>query len=108
MCPVRSVTYLSGRSQSREQRFPPISSFCSHKRLQLGAFAPFDVDRVIGDFDVPGYVTCLRLLDAKTDGADWEEVARIVLHRDPAGDEARREGHLRAPNGFRLGDTGAS
>jgi hypothetical protein len=25
----------------------------------------------------------LRLLDAEADGADWREVAVIVLHRDP-------------------------
>jgi len=40
----------------------------------------------------------MRLLDAQADGADWEEVARIVLHRDPAGDAERTrlcwESHL--------------
>lgn len=29
----------------------------------------------------------LRLLDADAEGADWREVARIVLHRDPDADE---------------------
>ena len=29
------------------------------------------------------FVTYLRLLDADAEGADWHEVARIVLHRDP-------------------------
>ena len=38
--------------------------------------------------DLTGYdeqhlVTYLRLLDAEEDGADWTEVARIVLHLDP-------------------------
>jgi hypothetical protein len=28
-------------------------------------------------------VTYLRLLDADAEGADWQEVARIVLHIDP-------------------------
>ena len=28
-------------------------------------------------------ITYLRLLDAESDGADWNEVARIVLHLDP-------------------------
>ena len=28
-------------------------------------------------------VTYLRLLDADTEGADWREVARVVLHIDP-------------------------
>jgi len=43
-------------------------------------------------------VTYLRLLDADAEGADWQEVARIVLHLDPQSqpDVARRtyESHL--------------
>lgn len=49
-------------------------------------------------YDEQHYVTYLRLLDASRDGADWREVARIVLHRDPITDEARSrlcwESHL--------------
>ncbi len=40
-------------------------------------------------YDERHFVTYLRLLDAKAEGADWKEVARIVLHRDPASDERR-------------------
>lgn len=40
-------------------------------------------------YDEEHYVTYLRLLDASRDGADWREVVRIVLHRDPVADEAR-------------------
>jgi hypothetical protein len=38
------------------------------------------------------HVTYLRLLDADAKGADWREVARIVLHLDPEheSDRARR------------------
>lgn len=58
--------------------------------------APTGTD--ITPYDEQHHVTYLRLLDAKADGADWKEVARIVLHRDPAGDEARTrrcwESHL--------------
>jgi hypothetical protein len=43
-------------------------------------------------------ITYLRLLDADVQGADWREVARIVLHIDPDCDSypARRafESHL--------------
>ena len=55
------------------------------------------------DSDILGYdhehlVTYLRLLDADAEGADWAEVARIVLHIDPSRepDRARRawESHL--------------
>jgi hypothetical protein len=49
-------------------------------------------------YDEAHFVTYLRLLDAEADGADWREVARIVLHRDPAAEEARSrrcwESHL--------------
>ncbi|MBU2031555.1 MAG: DUF2285 domain-containing protein [Alphaproteobacteria bacterium] len=49
-------------------------------------------------YDEEHFVTYLRLLDAQTDGADWTEVARIVLHRDPVAEAARThrcwESHL--------------
>lgn len=49
-------------------------------------------------YDEEHFVTYLRLLDAETDGADWKEVAQIVLHRDPVSEEARTrhcwESHL--------------
>jgi len=40
-------------------------------------------------YDEAHFVTYMRLLDAEADGADWKEVAQIVLHRDPTNDEAR-------------------
>jgi len=59
--------------------------------------APTGFD-LITPYDEVHYVTYLRLLDAEKDGADWTEVARIVLHRDPATDETRTrrcwESHL--------------
>ncbi|MFG1264990.1 DNA -binding domain-containing protein [Xanthobacter aminoxidans] len=49
-------------------------------------------------YDEAHFVTYLRLLDAEADRAEWEEVARIVLHRDPSRDAARTrrcwESHL--------------
>ncbi len=49
-------------------------------------------------YDEQHLVTYLRLLDASAEGADWREVARIVLHIDPdrEPDRARRawETHL--------------
>ncbi len=49
--------------------------------------APFASD--LTGYDEDHLVTYLRLLDAEAAGADWTEVARIVLHRDPAADEVR-------------------
>lgn len=52
----------------------------------------------VSPYDEQHYVTYLRLLDANRAGADWREVARIVLHRDPVAQEARSrrcwESHL--------------
>ena len=53
---------------------------------------------VLTAYDEEHLVTYLRLLDADAEGADWREVARIVLHLDPdrESDRARRafDSHL--------------
>ena len=53
---------------------------------------------VLTVYDEEHIITYLRLLDADAEGADWREVARIVLHLDPEheSDRARRsfESHL--------------
>ena len=53
---------------------------------------------VLTDYDQEHLVTYLRLLDAEAEGADWAEVALIVLHIDPKQEpqRARRawESHL--------------
>jgi hypothetical protein len=49
-------------------------------------------------YDEAHFLTYLRLLDADAEGADWAEVARIVLHRNPIDEEERTrrcwESHL--------------
>jgi hypothetical protein len=49
-------------------------------------------DSVLTIYDEEHVITYLRLLDADAVGADWSEVARIVLHLDPQHepDRARR------------------
>ena len=58
--------------------------------------APFDP--VLTVYDEEHLITYLRLLDADAEGADWREVARVVLHLDPQheSDRAGRafESHL--------------
>ena len=53
---------------------------------------------VLTGYDEQHLVTYLRLLDAETDGANWAEVARVVLHIDPAQEPERAriawESHL--------------
>jgi hypothetical protein len=55
-------------------------------------------DAMLTAYDEEHIVTYLRMLDADAEGADWRDVARIVLHLDPdrEPDRARRafESHL--------------
>jgi hypothetical protein len=55
-------------------------------------------DSVLTAYDKAHLITYLRLLGADAEGADWREVARIVLHFDPEHelDRARRafDSHL--------------
>jgi predicted SprT family Zn-dependent metalloprotease len=51
---------------------------------------PPDVPHVT-DYDLAHKVVYLRLLDAAAEGADWREVARIVLGLDPATDPDRAQ-----------------
>ena len=44
---------------------------------------------VLTSYDEEHLVTYLRLLDADAEGADWREVARVVLHLDPDHECAR-------------------
>lgn len=50
----------------------------------------------ITNYDETHFVTYMRLLDAEADRADWMEVARVVLHRDPTAPRTRTcwESHL--------------
>jgi len=55
-------------------------------------------DAILTRYDQQHLVTYLRLLDAEAEGADWREVARVVLHIEPEQepDRAKRawESHL--------------
>ena len=46
-------------------------------------------DSILTGYDEQHLVTYLRLLDAEAERADWREVARIVLHIDPAREPDR-------------------
>jgi hypothetical protein len=56
------------------------------------------VEPVLTGYDEEHLITYLRLLDADADGADWREVANIVLHIDPDREPERAkrawESHL--------------
>ena len=55
-------------------------------------------DATLTRYDQEHLITYLRLLDADAEGAEWKEIARIVLHIDPASEPERArhtwESHL--------------
>jgi hypothetical protein len=48
-------------------------------------------DSALTAYDERHVVTYVRLLQAESEGADWREVARIVLHIDPAREPDRAQ-----------------
>ena len=46
-------------------------------------------DRTLTAYDKQHVVTYVRLLQADSEGADWREVARVVLHIDPEREPER-------------------
>jgi hypothetical protein len=47
------------------------------------------VSNVLASYDEQHLVTYLRLFEADSDAADWQEVAKIVLHVDPHSEPDR-------------------
>jgi hypothetical protein len=54
-------------------------------------------DAMLTVYDEEHIITYLRMLDATAGGADWKEVARIVLHIDPDRDPARARNAFESP-----------
>jgi hypothetical protein len=50
------------------------------------------VEQTLTPYDEQHAITYVRLLDAEKANADWQEVARIVLHIDPVADPTRARG----------------
>jgi hypothetical protein len=48
-------------------------------------------DGILTGYDEEHLVTYLRLLDAAAERVDWREVARIILHIDPAREPERAQ-----------------
>jgi hypothetical protein len=59
---------------------PPLDPDVSDVAPTNSALTPYDEQHI---------VTYTRLLQAESDGADWREVARIVLHIDPEREPGR-------------------
>ena len=57
------------------------------KPMPVADSAP--VEPFLTGYDMDHLVTYLRLLDADADGADWREVASIVLNLDVEKDQGR-------------------
>lgn len=59
---------------------PPLDPDVADTAPTVSMFTVYDEEYII---------TYLRLLDADAEGADWQEVARIVLHIDPIREPVR-------------------
>jgi Uncharacterized conserved protein (DUF2285) len=66
---------------------PPLNPQCSDCAPVVDCLTSYDQEHL---------VTYFRLLEAYADGADWQEVARAVLHIDPRREPARARGALRS------------
>ena len=53
-----------------------------HQSSHIADTAPSEL--TLTGYDMEHLVAYLRLLDAEADGADWQDVAQIVLEADPA------------------------
>jgi hypothetical protein len=68
--------------------------FVARKPMQTPPLNPEVADTAPSDsvftvYDEQHVITYLRLLDADAVGADWREVARVVLHLDPEHESDR-------------------
>lgn len=71
-----------------------------HHKITLNPDVADEAPQVefITPYDEAHFVTYVRLLDAELDEADWREISRVVLHRNPDNDVERTrrcwESHL--------------
>jgi hypothetical protein len=68
-------------------RSPPLDPRCSDLAPTVEFLTSYDQEHL---------VTYLRLLDAYADGADWQDVASLVLHIDPRASRSVRARLCRA------------
>jgi hypothetical protein len=54
-------------------------------------------DSLLTVYDEEHIITYPRMLDANAEGADWREVARIVLHLDPEREPDRDRRAFESP-----------
>jgi len=64
---------------------PPTIPLFPNTRTPIPSLDPdvADLAPSLTGYDEQHAITYMRLLDADAEGADWREVARIVLHIDP-------------------------
>jgi hypothetical protein len=77
---------------------PPLDPDVADLAPSEPALTPYDQEHA---------VTYMRMLDADADGADWREVARVVLHidsdREPGRARQALESHLTRVKCIQLG-----
>jgi hypothetical protein len=80
---------MVGRLSARASvmRSPPLDPRCSDLAPTVEFLTSYDQEHL---------VTYLRLLDAYADGADWQDVASLVLHIDPLREPERARSALQS------------
>ena len=93
-CIAPTVLYLLPSSSIHSSE----KSNMARSKLDLPVADKAPSDDTLTPYDNDHLVTYLRLLDAHAEGADWTEVARIVLGMDPEQEPERAraawESHL--------------
>jgi hypothetical protein len=80
--------FLQVRGRCRNYEYL-IRNFMKNPPLDPDVADAAPTDPTLTGYDQEHLVTYLRLLDADAEGADWREVARIVLHIDPRREPER-------------------
>src|SRR5450631_1377836 len=86
------INRISQGSQSKVDRRQPVARTPVQKPpLDPDVADTAPSDSVLTAYDEEHIITYLRLLDADSKGADWRDVARIVLHFDPEHESDRAQ-----------------
>ena len=86
---IASPDRNSGDAASFDRRLGNEGHLMAEPPLEPPVAYTAPTDETLTEYDRQHLVTYLRLLDAEAEGADWMEVASLVLHMDPARDPAR-------------------
>jgi hypothetical protein len=89
---------------TRKEGATPVPDMKPHPPLDPDVVDAAPAADALTAYDYEHLITYLGLLDAEADGAEWTEVARIVLHIDSTNEPARAQ-HAWETHLLRTADT---